>query len=251
MKSFFLRLGVNLQRKPALLLLPIYLVWCGAFLFVSEIYNLHKISLQIEEKRFPGEALGDYIFSIILFFIFSYYSYLIFYFASLIMSAVNSLIVFIIFHFIFLLFIPNEFYIPLMMTIILNLIFNVLILSNFKRENWNRIFIATIPILLYSPLFFGTTIEYRNYFMKIELYISVITLVTLFLFSKTIFRLIRSQSSLENSIILVFSKIILLSSLTASLIFKMNFVLTLLTSIYITLTIQLFYYKRNTKLNWF
>ncbi len=251
MKSFFFRLGIYLQRQPAWFLLPIYLVWCSTFLFVSKVYNLHKISLQIEEKRFPGEALVDYIFSIIIFCIFSYASYLIFYFSSLILSAINSLIVFIIFHFLFLLFLPTEFYTPLMMEIILNLVFNVLILSKFKDKNRNIIFMAIIPIALFSPLFFGQTIQYGNYNSKIELYISFLILSSLFLSWKTILKFFSNYKTLLNSKMKVFIQVVLLAALITSLLFKMNFALSLSASFYITLTIQLFYYKRYTKLNWF
>lgn len=251
MKSFFLRLGVYLQHKPVWLLLPIYLVWFG----ISKLFNLHGISFQVEEKRFPGEGLVDWTIKLILYSIILINDLIIFQLLRYLISTIQSIWIFIFIHFLFMLFIPDIVFVPILMSIVVNSILSVLILpknskNKFKIINSNIRTIVVIAILLISIYSSHTPLNEADYFSKLIAISSFAILSTLIIFAKVIFRRILKQNSLDNSKVLKLILIVFLNSVLTILMFRLNILIALLVSFYITLTIQFFYFNRNTKIIW-
>lgn len=251
MKSFFLRLGVYLQHKPVWLLLPIYLVWFG----ISNLFNLHGISFQVEEKRFLGEGLVDWTIKLILYSIILINDLIIFQLLRYLISTIQSIWIFIFIHFLFMLFIPDIVFVPILMSIVVNSILSVLILpknskNKFKIINSNIRTIVVIAILLISIYSSHTPLNEADYFSKLVAISSFAILSTLIIFAKVIFQRILKQNSLDNSKVLKLILIVFLNSVLTILMFRLNILIALLVSFYITLTIQFFYFNRNTKIIW-
>ena len=247
MKSFFFRLGFYLQLHPTWSLLPIYLVWYC----ISTILNLHHISFHVAERRFPGESLINFLLLVFFYFLILINSLGIFKLLRCLLSAVDSLWIFILIHFTFLLFIPNDVFVFILGTIVIGIIVNVFLLSNNVKRSLDSSSAAIFSFLIL--VFLTSKIEINNapYLTKCILMSAVGILSTIFFLRKEFFLVIKNHRLINRTTTLKFLWCFLLSSVLSSLIFGLNFFMSLSITFYITLTIQLFYYKRYRKLNWF